>query len=69
MKIQINGQEQQFTEKTSLKLTEILSEMDVNAQRGIAIAVNDRVIPKSQWSQAELADGDVIEIIRATQGG
>ncbi len=69
MKIQINGQEQQFTEETSIKLTDILSEMDVNHQRGIAIAVNDRVIPKSEWTQSELADGDVIEIIRATQGG
>ncbi len=69
MKIQVNGQDKLFAEKTSLKLTDILAELDVKEQRGIAIAVNDRVIPKSQWIQAELADGDVIEIIRATQGG
>lgn len=69
MKIQVNGQDRQFTEPGALKLTDILSELDVKQQRGIAIAVNGRVIPKSQWMQAELGDGDVIEIIRATQGG
>lgn len=69
MKIQVNGQEKLFNKQTSLNLIDILEEFDVKEQRGIAIAVNDQVIPKSRWTQAELADGDVIEIIRATQGG
>jgi sulfur carrier protein len=38
-------------------------------QKGIAVAVNDEVVPRSQWSAHELADGDRVEIIRATQGG
>jgi sulfur carrier protein len=38
-------------------------------QKGIAVAVNDEVVPRSQWSAHALADGDRVEIIRATQGG
>jgi sulfur carrier protein len=37
--------------------------------RGIAIAVNDAVVSKSQWLEHKLNDGDRIEIVRATQGG
>ncbi len=36
---------------------------------GIAIAVNDAVVPKRDWSTRRVHDGDVIEIIRAVQGG
>ncbi len=37
--------------------------------RGIAIAVNDVVVPKSRWSEHELREGDHIEIVKAVQGG
>lgn len=37
--------------------------------RGIAIAVNDRVVLRSQWKEKELQNGDRIEIVRAVQGG
>jgi sulfur carrier protein len=37
--------------------------------RGVALAVNDKVIPKSKWEQCILKDGDRILAIEATQGG
>ncbi len=37
--------------------------------RGIAIAINDVVVPKSRWPEHELREGDRVEIVRATQGG
>lgn len=36
---------------------------------GIAVAVNSAVVPRSGWVGEELADGDIIEIVSATQGG
>lgn len=36
---------------------------------GIAVAVNNRVIAKTEWSTAQLADGDAILIIKAFYGG
>ncbi len=38
-------------------------------QKGIAVAINDEVVPRSQWSTHLIVDGDRIELIRATQGG
>ncbi len=36
---------------------------------GVAVAVNQEVIPRSQWSQTALKPGDRVELIRAVQGG
>ena len=38
-------------------------------QQGIAVAVNAEVVPRSQWADSKLADGDRIEIVGAKQGG
>ncbi len=37
--------------------------------RGIAIAINDAVVPKSRWLEHELRDGDRVEIVKAVPGG
>jgi len=36
---------------------------------GVAVAVNDGVVPRSGWESRALADGDRVLVIRATQGG
>lgn len=36
---------------------------------GVAVAVNDEVVPRSRWSSSELVDGDRVEILIAAQGG
>jgi sulfur carrier protein len=36
---------------------------------GIAVAVNDEVVPRSRWPNVELASGDRVEILTAAQGG
>lgn len=37
--------------------------------RGIAVAVNDEVTPRSQWDVTRVLDGDRVEILTAAQGG
>lgn len=39
------------------------------ATSGIAAALNDQVIPRSQWEQTPVLDGSRIEIVTAVQGG
>lgn len=39
------------------------------APSGIAAALNDKVVPRSQWEQTPLIDGSRIEIVTAVQGG
>jgi sulfur carrier protein len=37
--------------------------------KGIAVAVNNQVIPKTDWGNTILQDKDSVLIITATQGG
>ncbi|GAA3681618.1 sulfur carrier protein ThiS [Nocardioides ginsengisoli] len=36
---------------------------------GVAVAVNGEVVPRSAWPDRLLADGDVVELVTAVQGG
>jgi len=37
--------------------------------KGIAVALNADVVPRSTWSMTTVADGDRIELLTAAQGG
>lgn len=37
--------------------------------KGVAVAVNEEVVPRSRWATARLAAGDRVELLRAAQGG
>jgi sulfur carrier protein len=37
--------------------------------RGIAVARNGAVVPRSRWADTRIAPDDAIELVRATQGG
>ncbi|GAB2876022.1 sulfur carrier protein ThiS [Nocardioides pacificus] len=37
--------------------------------RGLAVAVNDAVVPRGQHATHVLVDGDRVEIVTAVQGG
>ena len=41
----------------------------VGERRGIAVAVNDEVVPRSEWDSTGFADGDRVDVVRAVQGG
>jgi len=38
-------------------------------RKGIAVAVNDAVVPRSGWDSTRLSDGDRLEIVEPVQGG
>lgn len=69
MKVRVNGTEQEFSDADELPLAELLERLDVASTRGIAVARNLGVVPRSQWGVEVVHDGDEIEIVRATQGG
>lgn len=37
--------------------------------RGTAVALNGVVVPRAEHTSTQLADGDVVEIVMAVQGG
>lgn len=38
-------------------------------ERGVALAVNNKVLPRTQWADTELNEGDRVTIIKAAFGG
>jgi sulfur carrier protein len=38
-------------------------------RRGMAVALNGAVVPRAEHESTQLADGDVVEIVTAVQGG
>lgn len=67
MEVRINNQIHEFAEGSSLQA--VLAEFGFEEARGIAVAVNEQVMPKTQWHNYLLEANDTITIIRATQGG
>ena len=67
MKIFIN--DEIFETKEQIPISELLELAGVQTSRGLALALNDLVIPKLLWHEKKLNENDRILIIRASQGG
>jgi sulfur carrier protein len=50
-------------------LQDLLRDLGLAEKRGIAVAVNDSVVPRSQWAARALVEGERVLVIQATQGG
>ena len=68
MELKINNQFKTFDCK-SLTIQELLNFELPKKQNGIAVAVNETVVSKPQWTTFFLSSSDTILIITATQGG
>ncbi|MDY0987742.1 Sulfur carrier protein ThiS [Flavobacterium sp. ACN2] len=68
MELKINQQTKKFNAE-SLSVQSLLDLEIPHKQNGIAIAVNNTVVPKNKWSEFFVQETDEILIISATQGG
>lgn len=67
MKVKINGKE---TTTDAITIHDLIRQKSPESgNKGIAIAINGSVVPKERWHEHHLNEEDVIEIVRATQGG
>ena len=67
MNIYINNKLQELPGKS--KITDALDALNITAQKGIAIAINNNVIPHTEWETHLLQPEDKVILIKATQGG
>ena len=61
----INGKK---IENNEILLSAYLEENGINPQR-IAVELNGEILPKAQYSNTVLKDGDVVEIVNFVGGG
>lgn len=66
IEISVNNSIHQIKPETSLE--SLLLKVLPNSN-GIAIALNEQVIPQDKWPHQTLTENDKILIIQATQGG
>ncbi|GAA4907647.1 sulfur carrier protein ThiS [Stackebrandtia albiflava] len=64
MRVELNGVPTDVDTETVAGLVGGLT----SAERGVAVAVNGEVVPRSQWHRA-LCTGDRVEVLTASQGG
>ncbi|WP_406266544.1 sulfur carrier protein ThiS [Streptomyces sp. NBC_00191] len=66
MNVSVNGEARELAAGTTL---DTLVGALTTAPSGVAAAVNEAVVPRSQWSGTLLGDGDRVEVLTAVQGG
>ncbi|QQR97739.1 MAG: sulfur carrier protein ThiS [Sphingobacteriales bacterium] len=67
MKLIINNIIHEFDENTSLE--KAIETLELKEMNGIALALNEEIIPRSEWQKTILFDEDKIIIIGAVAGG
>ena len=66
IEIKINDESKIIDDSTSL---ENLVNQTLNDHKGLAVAINNSVVPKGEWERTALKPNDKVLFIRATQGG
>jgi sulfur carrier protein len=68
MNIKVNSETKEVS--PGLTLHQLLLDLEIDPSRpGIAVAIDQEVILRTQWGKTEIQQDSEIEIIRAAQGG
>ncbi len=67
MRLRVNGKLTEAPE--SQTVGEVLAFIGLEDPRGVAVAVDGEVVPRSVWGITVLKEGQSIEVVRAVQGG
>jgi sulfur carrier protein len=62
----VNGDPRELP--SGMTLADLVTEL-VASPQGVAAAVDGAVVPRRAWPDTKLADGSVVEIVTAVQGG
>ena len=66
MRLFINGEEKTFAVASTLP--ELIDELGMKGDR-VAVELNRQIVPRAQWNDTRLQDGDRLEIVHFVGGG
>lgn len=66
MRVSVNGEARQVDPGTTVHA--VVASVG-GGHSGVAVAVNDTVVPRTEWATTRLDDGDRVEVLTAVQGG
>ncbi len=69
MKVLVNGEARELPD--AVTVAELVAEEapGLESGRGVAVAVDSQVIPRSEWGSTTLESGQAVEVLAAMQGG
>ncbi|AAZ55081.1 sulfur carrier protein ThiS [Thermobifida fusca] len=62
----INGEPRQLAPDTTV--ADVVRSL-TRAESGVAVAVNDEVVPKTDWARTVVSPDDRVDVLTAVQGG
>jgi sulfur carrier protein len=66
--VTVNGEPRELD--SGATVASVLELLDVSeGGRGVAVALNGEVVSRGRWSETELTDGSLVEIVAAIGGG
>jgi sulfur carrier protein len=68
MRVLLNGSEAELADGATVQAAIEALELPADG-RGVAVAVDAEVVPRTEWDTHELREGARIEVLRAIQGG
>jgi sulfur carrier protein len=66
MRIRLNGSEREVA--PDARIADVIALL-TTTDAGCAVAINDEVVPRHEWDNRTVADGDRVEVLTAVQGG
>ncbi|MET9813793.1 MULTISPECIES: sulfur carrier protein ThiS [unclassified Streptomyces] len=66
MNISVNGEPRDVRPGTAL---DTVVKSLTTSPSGVAAALNETVVPRTQWPSTPLTEGDRVEVLTAVQGG
>jgi sulfur carrier protein len=68
MRVLLNGEAAELADGATVQAA--VDSLDLPASgRGVAVAVDAEVVPRTEWDTHELREGARVEVLRAIQGG
>ncbi len=66
MKVFVNAEEKSCT--GAMSLSQFIQELGIKGDR-VAVELNREIVPRAQWDEVQLHDGDRLEIVHFVGGG
>jgi sulfur carrier protein len=66
MRVILNGEPRELNDGATV---DAAVEVTGAPERGVAVAVDGEVVPRGQWTNTELHEGQKVEVLQAVQGG
>lgn len=67
MILRLNGEQREMAPGSSIP--DVLAILGFEDLRGVAVAVDGEVVPRSSWDGCHLSEGMKVEVLKPVQGG